>query len=459
MKIRMPGCVGDFLRKWIARPDENNRTPDVGAPPVPACQTVTDEFTEAAPAHENRPNHNGRGIELPLKSILSSLPLELRSRLRHHDPGALTISISLERILPQLPRGAVKVSFGELRRAAPSLFSEEDDRDDLLVPLPLAEILPRLKPSLIACRRQQKQVEIPAEITSPFDLRNGAVIFSVGPTKPQSSLIPCPRQVEPLAPPPVSVSPRGGVTSVPTPLPPTAAPELAGATARITPPRPPHESGGNQARAPEAPAPPHPQPTGERRPLLLKLSLAEGWPEAVRRELVQLSLSEAMVALPDDAVERALKQGKVAFTWKTLRSWIKPSPLPTVSAHDNLLVELPLRIVVPPFLARPPRMPSRKRKSLWMIESPTCSLVSLSRNPPATWRLQRLARRFPGRKIGIAILGTTLPTGPSSWILDRNAAPPPELSSSPSTRRPTKWSRAPRPWTGSPVPSFPCRTG
>lgn len=276
MKIRMPGCVGDFLRKWIARPDENNRTPDVGAPPVPACQTVTDEFTEAAPAHENRPNHNGRGIELPLKSILSSLPLELRSRLRHHDPGALTISISLERILPQLPRGAVKVSFGELRRAAPSLFSEEDDRDDLLVPLPLAEILPRLKPSLIACRRQQKQVEIPAEITSPFDLRNGAVIFSVGPTKPQSSLIPCPRQVEPLAPPPVSVSPRGGVTSVPTPLPPTAAPELAGATARITPPRPPHESGGNQARAPEAPAPPHPQPTGERRPLLLKLFARRG---------------------------------------------------------------------------------------------------------------------------------------------------------------------------------------
>jgi predicted regulator of Ras-like GTPase activity (Roadblock/LC7/MglB family) len=81
-------------------------------------------------------------------------------------------------------------------------------------------------------------------------------------------------------------------------------------------------------------------------------SLAESWPEAVRQELVQLNLLDARVALPTEVVERALKQGRVAFTWKTLRSWISPAPLPTVSVHDSLVLELPLKVVAPPFLVR-----------------------------------------------------------------------------------------------------------
>ncbi len=102
-----------------------------------------------------------------------------------------------------------------------------------------------------------------------------------------------------------------------------------------------------------AQAPPPTQPEGDPNPLLVSLtSLAEGWPEAVRQELVQLNLVDARVALPTEVVERALKQGRVAFTWKTLRSWIKPAPLPVVSAHDSLVLELPLKVVAPPFLAR-----------------------------------------------------------------------------------------------------------
>jgi predicted regulator of Ras-like GTPase activity (Roadblock/LC7/MglB family) len=65
-----------------------------------------------------------------------------------------------------------------------------------------------------------------------------------------------------------------------------------------------------------------------------------------------LNLVDARVALPTEVVERALKQGRVAFTWKTLRSWIKPAPLPVVSAHDSSVLELPLKVVAPPFLAR-----------------------------------------------------------------------------------------------------------
>ena len=81
-------------------------------------------------------------------------------------------------------------------------------------------------------------------------------------------------------------------------------------------------------------------------------TLADSWPEAVRQEIVQLNLVDAKVGLPCEAVERALKQGRIAFTWRMLRSWIKPAPLPTVSAHDGAVLELPLKVVAPIFLAR-----------------------------------------------------------------------------------------------------------
>jgi len=81
-------------------------------------------------------------------------------------------------------------------------------------------------------------------------------------------------------------------------------------------------------------------------------TLAEGWPDAIRLEIVQLNLVDTQVGLPAEAVERALKQGRIAFTWKMLRSWIRPAPLPSVSAHDGTVLELPLKVVAPLFIAR-----------------------------------------------------------------------------------------------------------
>jgi predicted regulator of Ras-like GTPase activity (Roadblock/LC7/MglB family) len=82
------------------------------------------------------------------------------------------------------------------------------------------------------------------------------------------------------------------------------------------------------------------------------MNLAEGWPEALRHEIGQLNLADAKVVLPAATVEQALKRGRVAFPWKVLRSWIKPAPLPAVSAHDNAVLELPLKVIAPLFLNR-----------------------------------------------------------------------------------------------------------
>jgi len=361
----MLGYVKNLLRKWVETPDGNQPAPVVSAAPAPAPlrRIVLGPPPETAPAPKNGSHQNGRGIELPLQPILGGLPLELQPRLKHPDAGALTICIPLEKILAQLSRGTVKISFGELRQAAPHLFTEEDDRDRVLVPLPLGEILARLNPALITRRRVQKQVEIPADVCSPFDQRSQGLVFSVGPVKPEPAPVPArmpaPRQVAPPPAAPPAPPPRTGISFAPTPPPPAAAP--LGAPTMSSASRALRDL--SNTPPPAAAPPPPPRPPSDPNPLLVALtSLAEGWPEAVRQELVQLNLVDAKVALPAEIVERALKQGRVAFTWKTLRSWIKPVPLPVVSAHDSLVLELPLRVVAPPFLARQKQAGKLQRK-------------------------------------------------------------------------------------------------
>jgi predicted regulator of Ras-like GTPase activity (Roadblock/LC7/MglB family) len=221
-----------------------------------------------------------------------------------------------------------------------------------MVPLPLAEILTRLNPALITRRRVQKKVEVPPDISSPFDQRNQGLIYSVGPNKPESvpTATPPPRQVAPV---PVTPAARGGLAFAPTPPPPGAVAPSAPAVNPVSHSLPLREPSTNPRPALPAAAPPPVRPASESEALLISLtSLAEGWPEAVRQEIVQMNLVEMKVALPSEVVERALKQGRIAFSWKTLRSWITPPPRPVPSAHDSSVLELPLKVVAPPFLAR-----------------------------------------------------------------------------------------------------------
>ena len=82
------------------------------------------------------------------------------------------------------------------------------------------------------------------------------------------------------------------------------------------------------------------------------MSLVEAWPEGLRYEIVQMNLLDTQLVLPVEAVEQSLKRGKIAFPWKILRACLRPQPAPTASAHDNVMVELPLKVVAPLFLNR-----------------------------------------------------------------------------------------------------------
>jgi predicted regulator of Ras-like GTPase activity (Roadblock/LC7/MglB family) len=362
-----------FLKNLLAKPAQARLNPSAGRPPGGGQYEGAALGTRAAQgAHTNGGPKNGnhsvlKGVEIPLGSILAGLPLELQPRLKPGKFDDLMVKVTLEKILSQLSRGVVKISFGELRQAAPLAFTRDADKDRVLVPLPLGEILARLNPALITRRRVQKQVQVSDEISSPFESNGDGLAFSAGQRKapgddaseptiaPTAPRIPSAR---PISPGPIRVS----LKSVPTPLAPGTTPA---ATPAIMPSAPVLREVAATAplRMVSAASSPAPKVVAEADPLVVGLiALAEVWPEAVRKEIVELNLVEAKVALPAQVIEQALKQGKVAFSWNTLRSWIRPAPLPAVSAHDSCVLELPLKVVAPLFLARQKQASNAKPK-------------------------------------------------------------------------------------------------
>jgi predicted regulator of Ras-like GTPase activity (Roadblock/LC7/MglB family) len=419
-----------FLKTLLRKPQDSAVESEQIVAPQPIAAPKAAPGYRSTPQSQLRPaaprkgpiQQNGKGVEVPLQKILESLPLELQPRVAQTDVGDVSISIPLEKVLAQLSRGVVKISFGELRQAAPEAFTLENDRDRVLVPLPLGDILARLNPALITRRRVQKQVEVPEDISSPFDANSTSMIYSVGPSKPTAETPPVvpPRQntvvpsaapapsspvvpITPIAPampaiPAVPLSARGAVTPGALPKPPapaahTAPPPLRVNMTPVSPAAPPASIPAapiafNRPATPSAPTPPahvpsahrpsatpmpvresngnvglpqppvsaptqpaKPGPAGES--LLVSLAaLAEAWSESLRKEIVDLNLVDAKVALPVSSVEQSLKQGRIAYSWKTVRSWIKPALSPGVSANDGMVLELPLKVVAPLFLAR-----------------------------------------------------------------------------------------------------------
>lgn len=375
-----------FKNIFGAKPVENETGESESVVPATAFQAAP---STAKPVPVPRPESNGNGLHIPLQAVLDGLPLELKNRVKQSDVGDASLSIPLEKVLSQLSRGAVKIAFGDLRRAAPQVFSSQSDRDRIQVALPLEEILSRLNPSLLLRRQDQKQVEVPEEISGPFGSKGEGLVFSVAQSKPSTPV--APRTIKPAAPitptsgsttqfrvkppqpRPVRPTPfRGSMTSSPTPHPPSA----ASAGPPPTRPAPPSSHGvgatsfiPREPAAPRAPAapsrPPAPanRPTGDGSILNVPLTtLAESWPQALRQEIVQSNLADAKVALPVGLVEEALKRGRVSFPWKMLRSWIRPAPLATASAHDNVALELPLKVVAPLFLTCKKEAVQQKQK-------------------------------------------------------------------------------------------------
>jgi len=296
----------------------------------------------------------GKYVQLPLRAIIAALPLELRGKVKKTAIGDVTIPVLQSKILGQLTSGAVRIGFGEIRAAAPAVFLGGGDADKVFVTLPLAEILPRLNPALLARRPMQRHVEVAREISSPFDDPAQALVFSVGDERAANPVMsPTPS--------PVAASPSIGIGFRPISRTPAAvalpAASLSPAAEIFTPPPVTAPKPAAPIAKPAAPIvvrmthPPKSQ-AGVASILVPLSSLAEHWPEILREEIVQQGLAEVRVGLPTELMEISLKRGRVVFQWKVIRTWMRPVQHSYTSVHDAMEVELPLKVVAPMFLQK-----------------------------------------------------------------------------------------------------------
>lgn len=150
------------------------------------------------------------------------------------------------------------------------------------------------------------------------------------------------------------IAPAPEVAPAPAPIPLSESFRVNDPVAPITPIAPVPRAEPEPIRfSTPAPAPmPMPVVSGETKFLSISISeVCEAWPESIRSEISADNLQFSLVGLPFGAVEGNIKQGKIAFPWKAVRSWIKP-PLPiALSENDTILVEFPLKVVTPLFLA------------------------------------------------------------------------------------------------------------
>ena len=396
--------------------------PKLAPPPPPAVRGEANATAPITPAFVpplGNTNYQNGGVRISVSAILPALPEGVRSRLALQQNESVVIP--RERLLPQLATGAVSLPFAELQELAPELFQGICNHDTVVVNLPLADVLKQLTPADFPRRPGQRKIEVPEEVTGLFGEKGQRITISGTVLKEEPRLRPpLPSPNFPSAPAPTpSVAPPA-----PAPLPsaapirlaplstvplPSAAPIRAPSLTPAAPPPPApapalpaatlvqaagsHDSpfGGATVLSPPAPvcgdrnvaAPrgmvveqareaketcPAPTASSHSPGAVLRVPLAQAaasWPDEVRRDLAGLNLATAAIELPMTTAEQALKSGLVAFPWKQLCQWIdSPSVLAPPPATGEMLVEVPLPIIAPLFMARYRPAATQKRAAV-----------------------------------------------------------------------------------------------
>ena len=284
---------------------------DATQPEPPAAKSTSSSATTRI---------NDEDVSIPLQSVLNALPPNLKSRVVPLDLGGATLTVTLQKVLPQLPFGVVKLSFGVLRSAAPQLFSVGKEFDQQDIELPLHELLTRIHPSLLPRPTNQRPANLMDSIEDSFIV-------------------------------PAATSPTAQPISKPT------------SPAPIRVPFPTNISATKASAAPNPAFTAKPAASPGRETIVVPLaSLAAVWPPEIRSEIAQLKCAGAQVVLPEQLVKVGMKQGKVAFPWQTIRGWINPAPAATVSKHDSTALTLPLEVLMPLFVARLKQSPKSQSR-------------------------------------------------------------------------------------------------
>ncbi len=296
-------------------------------------------------------------LQVPYAAIVQQVPREYCGKLAPAGCAGCNFTIPKASVLEQLPRGAVKVTIGELKRGVPyGVFAESHEHDQQWVDLPLSYILRQLNPEDYAPKPVRQAVEVPDEIGDVFDAQGKPSAQVQAQEKNETPPAPAAQPAPPRPPAPPSAPPPGTP-----PVPSATRPMQAGPgptpsfNFAPTIPVQPEAPAAAMPSAPLPPAmpPPSPAPSSLRaQTFLIALEeIAVGWPDAIRAEISQLKVPFAKCALPSPEICEGLKRGKLQYNWGSLRSRILPIPSQSLpSPNADTVLDLPLNVVTPLFL-------------------------------------------------------------------------------------------------------------
>jgi|GEM_PF-1191140 len=321
--------------------------------------TVAD-LRKVAPVSTFGPDrsHDDETVEIPLKEVIARLDpalLRLRGQRRIELPGEIQSPFVQQGHQARQARQAGKPGTHEPAASAsagqpsaqmpgsqppPSGESERDERE-------------KLKKSGIVQASSEIQAlfagikkEAPAPVPPPV-------------APPPSPVIPKPKPV-PVAPQAKALNLMGakpqGSSPAPAPAPAKRQPIVDAPAIKLkeAPPAAPGFPGPAKPGAPALPG-------------VIALPLAklrDAWPEAIREEVAACP-PDARVDFPAAELATALRQGKVSVPWQRLRGMIMPKMAAAgESLYDEALLELPLPVVAPLFMAATQRHSPQQRVSV-----------------------------------------------------------------------------------------------
>jgi predicted regulator of Ras-like GTPase activity (Roadblock/LC7/MglB family) len=373
---------------------------------VPGMDLAVEEEPEAAARPAVVMAGSSDSIVVPFSSILQLVPKELHGKASAGG-GSVTYQLPKSVAMEQLSRGAVKVAFGDLRRAAPAgFFAGGSTQDSRLVDLPLREILNQISPEAFARRPALNRIRVPDEVNDLFGSKGERLtdirVMDKSEVRPTAPMGRQPTREEPEVPPaapsrvpeapatPIRVAPTlaqqlqaspakplSGFQGAPKPPAPPQAPVTPRlpTPAPVAPAAPPSMSAVPKvpvapAAKPVAPLPPNaikfptlpqatapaaaPQPAAESSQSGGALSVSIGtvsqkWPQAILAVVRQLGVTD--LEIPNSVIEAALKSGRVEFQWQQVATWLRPAPDGDVAPEQaGTVLELPLSVVAPLYL-------------------------------------------------------------------------------------------------------------
>lgn len=324
-------------------------------------------------------------IAVPLKGITDLFPPELKGAIRKQPSEHVEVAIPRAIILPQLAKGAVRITFGQLRAMTPEIFFHADGAAaDAKILLPLDVLVRRMNPSR---REDQRQPSIPVNIPSIFGKAGGgqarpggaAAHGSADPwySQRRPTFEPLPEGDANEAPAtaatgkknavkeperargtakPAAVAGVAGVAPVP------AAARVAAAPVATRIPIPPVVAAPipAAAAAPAATRIPIPLPAAAARADCVSIPLAlilPALPEEARAAFDGAGGDSVMVPLAE--FEPRMRSGKLRFKCSELRGWC--SARPGAPVGPDVDVDLPMATMVPLFMAARKAPDTRKK--------------------------------------------------------------------------------------------------